>query len=135
MRQLSTEDLQFAAARLARIFSRMGFSQTELAQLSSVGQPTISKILGDDPTYSPTEDILARLFEALGHNLYDIVKAPGNVPERLSAYLATPLTALDQHAHAVLRKVVDDVRAIASDRAFDALPFNIYWPGEHTHPV
>lgn len=133
MRQLSTEKLQFAAARLALIRARMGISQIELAELSGVGQSTISKILGDDN--SPTEDALAKLFEGLGYNLYDIVSASGSVPEKLFGYLATPLTALRESAHGALRKVVGDVRAIAADRAFDSLPFDIYWPGEHTHPV
>lgn len=135
MRQLSTEQLQFAAARLARIVTRRGVSQTELAQMSGVGQPTISKILGDDASYSPTEDALAKLFEGLGYNLYDIVSTPGSVPEKLFGYLATPLTALREGAHQALRKVVADVRAIAGDRAFSSLPFDIYWPGEHTHPI
>ncbi len=135
MRQLSIEKLQFAVARLALIMARRGVSQTELAQLSGVGQPTISKVLGDDDSYSRTEDVLAKLFEGLGCNLYDVVSAPGSVPEKLFGYLATPLTALQQNAHAALRKVVSDVREIAADRAFESLPFDIYWPGDHTHPV
>jgi transcriptional regulator with XRE-family HTH domain len=135
MRQLSTETLQFAAARLARIYARRRVNQTELAELSGVAQSTISKILGDDDSYSPTEDALAKLFEGLGYNLYDIVSAPGSVPEKLFGYLATPLTALGESAHGGLRKVVGDVRAIAADRGFDSLPFDIYWPGDHTHPV
>jgi hypothetical protein len=91
--------------------------------------------LGDDDSYSPTEDALAKLFEGLGYNLYDIVSAPGSLPEKLLGYLATPLTALRENAHAALRTVVDDVRTIAADQAFDSLPFHIYWPGDHTHPV
>lgn len=133
MRQLSTEKLQFAAARFARLFGRKGISQTDLAEISGVAQSTISKILGNDA--SCTEDVLAKLFEGLGHNIYDIVNTPGGIPEKLLGYLATPLTAVRDDAHDVLREVVADVRAIAADPAFDSLPFDIYWPGEHTHPV
>lgn len=135
MRHLSTEKLQFAAARLARIKASRNISQTELAELSGVAQSTISKILGDEDGYAPSEDALVKLFEGLGYNLYDVVNTPGSVPERLYGYLATPLTALRDAAHQGLQKAVSDVRAIAADAMFGSLPFDVYWPGEHTHPA
>src|SRR5258708_19031911 len=133
MRHLSTEKLQFAVARFAQIFALSGVTQTDLAQLSSVAQSTISKVLADDGSF--TEDLLARLFEALGYNLYDVVAAPGAIPEQLLGYLATPLTGVEKTSHSGLRKVVEQLRTIAADRRFDSLPFNIYWTGEHTHPI
>jgi transcriptional regulator with XRE-family HTH domain len=135
MGQLSAEKLGYAVARLIRIIAYRKIGQTELEQLSSVKQPTISKILKGDDNYSPTEDSLAKLFQGLGHNLYDIVNEPGCMPERIFGYLATPLTALVANEHTGLRKFVSDLRGIAADQAFDSLPFDIYWPGDHTHPL
>ena len=62
MGQLSTEKLEYAVARLARIITHRDIKQTELEQLSGVKQPTISKILshakGEEEVYTPTEDVL-----------------------------------------------------------------------------
>src|SRR2546428_790559 len=138
MGQLSIEKLECAVARLARIVAYRELTQVQLEQLSGVKQPTISKILShskaDDDNYSPTEDVLVKLFQGLGHNLFDILNEPDCLPEKIFGYLATPLTALGESAHKGLRKVVSDVRAIAADATFSSLPFDIYWPGDHTHP-
>ncbi len=139
MAQLSVEKLEYAAARLARIVAYRELTQTQLEHLSGVKQPTISKVLshakGDDATYSPTEDVLQKLFQGLGHNLSDILNEPDCLPEQICGYLATPLTALSDNAHRLLRKVVNDVRAAAADDIFASLPFDIYWPGDRTHPL
>lgn len=139
MGQLSVEKLEYAVARFARIYNHRGLTQIELEQLSGVKQPTISKILshakGEEDTYTPTEDVLAKLFQGLGHNLFDIVNEPGCFPEKIFGYLATPLTALTADEHDGLRGVVDDVRSIVTDTAFDSLPFDLYWPGDYTHPL
>jgi transcriptional regulator with XRE-family HTH domain len=139
MGQLSREKLEFAIACFAKIYARRGISQTDLEELSGVKQPTISRILshakGEEEAYSPTEDVLAKLFRGLGHNLFDIVNEAGCLPEKIVGYLATPLTALTPTEHAVLKRVVNDIKDIAADERFASLPLEIYWPGDHTHPV
>jgi len=52
-------------------------------------------------------------------------------------YLATPLTSLvhNPKAEAELMRVVDTIRRIASDQEFSEPAFEIYWPGDHTHPT
>jgi transcriptional regulator with XRE-family HTH domain len=139
MGQLSIEQVEYAIASLVRIVAYRRLTQTELGELSGVTQPTISKILshsqkGDD-NYSPTEEILSKLFQGLGLKLHDILNEPDCLPERIYGYLATPLTALTETAHKALRKAVNDMRAVAADTTFDSCPFDIYWPGDHTHPV
>jgi transcriptional regulator with XRE-family HTH domain len=137
MGQLSRERIEYAVARLDCIVTSRGFTQTQLADLSGVSQGTISRMLHpqDDDPYRPTEDVLGKLFEALGVNLLEILNEPDCLPEKIVGYLATPLTGLTDTQHKTLRKVISDLRAIASDRSFDAPPLEIYWPGDHTHPI
>lgn len=137
MGQLSRERIEYAVARLDCIVTSRGFTQIELAELSSVSQGTISRIFHpqDDDPYRPTEDVLAKLFQALGVNLLEILNEPDCLPQKIVGYLATPLTGLTDIQHKTLRKVVDDVFAIAGDKSFDAPPLEIYWPGNHTHPI
>jgi predicted XRE-type DNA-binding protein len=72
-----------------RSYEPCGFKQTYIAEVSGIGQPTISKIL--NAQIEPTEDQLNRLFEGLGLKL-DNLLAEWHPKNRLLGYLATPLT-------------------------------------------
>lgn len=137
MGQLSRERIEYAVARLACVVTSRELTQIQLEELSSVRQGTISKILHpqDDDPYVPTEDVLGKLFQGLGLNLFEILNEPDCSPEKIVGYLATPLTGLADTQHKNLRKVVSDIRAIAGDQSFDPPPLEIYWPGDHTHPI
>jgi len=137
MSQLSRERIEYAVARLECVRASRDLTQLQLAELSDVTQGTISKILHpqDDDPYVPTEDILVKLFQGLGLNLIEILNEPDCLPEKIVGYLATPLTDLTDTQRTNLRKVVSDVRAIAGDQSFDPPHFEIYWPGDHTHPI
>ncbi len=137
MGQLSRERIEYAVARLDCVVTSRGITQTQLENLSGVSQGTISKTLrpqADDP-YVPTEEVLGKLFQGLGLNLVEILNEPDCLPEKIIGYLATPLTGLADAQHKNLRKVVSDLRAIAGDQSFDSPPLEIYWPGDHTHPI
>jgi len=137
MGQLSRERIEYAVARLACVVASRELTQIQLAESSNVSQGTISKILHpqDDDPYVPTEDILEKLFQGLGLNLVEILNEPDCLPEKIVGYLATPLTGLSDAQHKNLRKVVSDLRSIAGDQSIDSPPFEIYWPGDHTHPI
>lgn len=137
MGQLSKERIEYAVARLDCVVTSRGITQTLLENLSGVSQGTISKTLHpqDDDPYVPTEEILGKLFQGLGINLVEILNEPDCLPEKIIGYLATPLTGLADAQHKNLRKVVSDLRAIAGDQSFDPPPLEIYWPGDHTHPI
>jgi len=138
MGQLSRERIEYAVARLACVYTTRDLTQPQLEKLSGVSQGTISKILHpqDDDPYKPTEEVLGKLFRALGLNLVEILNEPDCLPEKIIGYLATPLTGLaDAQQHKNLRKVVTDLRTIAGDQSFDSPPLEIYWPGDHTHPI
>jgi len=137
MGQLSRERIEYAVARLACVVTSRELTQIQLEELSGVRQGTISKILHpqDDDPYLPTEDILGKLFQGLGLNLVEILNEPDCLPEKIVGYLATPLTGLLDTQHKNLRKVVSDLRAIAGDQSFDSPRMEIYWPGDHTHPI
>src|SRR5204862_2798262 len=104
-----------------------------------VNQSTISKILssirepGADP-YMPSEETLTKLFKALGLKLADILNESDRVAEEILGYMATPLTGLSLVADTEARRIVERVRELAADDQFAAPRFDIYWPGDHTHP-
>jgi transcriptional regulator with XRE-family HTH domain len=134
MRQLSIEQTEYAVGTLVRLVAHRGVTQTQLQEDTGVSQSTISKIL-THAHESPGEEILGKLFKALGVNLNDILNEPDCLPEKILGYLATPLTALSERAHKELHRVVGELRLLAEDRIFNPPPFEIYWPGDYTHPV
>lgn len=140
MRELRMEQVEYALGRLVQLVESREIKQTQLEQISGVNQSTISKILshsqdnGGDK-YIPSEEILKKLFQALGLKLTDILNESDCLPDEILGYLATPLTALSQVSDKELRQVVDKIRSTASDRQFEPPRFEIYWPGDHTHPL
>jgi transcriptional regulator with XRE-family HTH domain len=134
MRQLTIEQTEYAVGTLVRLVAHRGVTQTQLAQDTKVNQSTISKIL-NRTLEAPSEEMLAKLFKALGVNLNDILNEPDCLPEKILGYLATPLTALTEPAHKELHQVVKEIRLLAEDQSFGAPPFEVYWPGDYTHPI
>lgn len=141
MKDLSKEQIEYAVARLRAIVESRKVTQAQLQQWSSVHQSTISKILsasqenGGEP-YTPSEDVLKKLFRALGLTLAEVLTESDRVAEEILGYLATPLTGLCPAADEEIGRIVDRIRRIACDsEVFNSPPFELYWPGEHTHPL
>src|SRR5687767_10747284 len=133
MKELKQEQTEYAVGRLVQIAKSRDFTQTQLEKLSGVKQSTISKIFsGDD--YTPSADVLTKLFRALGLKLTDILNESDRLPDEILGYLATPLTGLSDAADQELRRVVRAIQNITGESQFDAPRFEIYWPGDHTHP-
>jgi len=131
--RLRQEDIEYAIGRLEALMGSRDLSQSELAELSTVEQSTISKILKRNQEPSP--EILQRLFQGLGLQFADVLRdAADCVPKVLQGYLATPLTGLTDKQDATVRAVVNVVRRCSGTAEFSNPPINIYWPGEHTHP-
>jgi len=135
MRELSLEQKKYAVKCLEQLVLARGLTQTHLEQLSRVKQSTISKMFsGEVP---PSEEILRKLFEAIGLKLSDVLHELDALPDELVGYLATPLTGVvgDQRAERELRAIVERVRGVANGAEFDKPKFVLYWPGDHTHPT
>jgi transcriptional regulator with XRE-family HTH domain len=140
MRELSMERIEYAIGRLVRLVEIRGVKQTQLEHASGVNQSTISKILsrsqdGTADRYTPSEEILRKLFQGLGLKLSDILNETDEIPDEILGYLATPLTGLDVKCDNELRRIVAMVQTIATAKEFAAPPFKVYWPGDHTHPL
>lgn len=58
------------------------------------------------------------------------------MPQRITGYLASPLTAVvkDKQSEQFLYSFVDQVRDFVCSDSFPEPKFDIYWPGDHTHP-
>jgi transcriptional regulator with XRE-family HTH domain len=112
-----------------------GLAQTQLAQRSGVNQSTISKIINHSQT--PGVDNLKKLFQALGLKLGDVLNETDELGHEILGYLATPLTGVvkDKRCDAELRRVVKWIKEIASSTEFSDPLFDLYWPGDYTHPV
>ena len=136
MKELSNEQLEYAVSRFVSISQSREMTQTELERLSQVDQSTISKIIHprSGEKYTPSAEVLQKLFMALGFRLENILNESDHLVGQVVGYLATPLTGLGPEEDAELRRVVESIRAIASDKQFTNPSFNIYWPGDHTHP-
>lgn len=135
MKEMSAESIEFVIRRIEKLAGARELSQKELAERSGVGQPTISKIFSG--AQHPGGDVLKRLCRAFGLTLSGILEEIDPEGRDMVGYLATPLTALAQNpkAESELKKVVDAIRRIASDHEFSGPGFEIYWPGDHTHPT
>lgn len=135
MKEMSAESVEFVVKRLEKLAGGRGLNQKDLASLSGVGQPTISKIFSG--AQHPSDDVLKSLCQAFGLTLPGILEEIDPERRYMVGYLATPLTALVQNpkAEAELKRVVSLIRRIASDREFLNPTFEVYWPGDHTHPT
>jgi len=130
---LTTEEIEFAVAFLIRLVESRGLNGTQLHQLSGVSQPTVSRVI--NRSQQPSREVLDKLYQALGVPLADIIHSDAAVSSSLQVYLATPLTEVvrDPVMDAELRRVVQAIKGVAS--SFDSPSFEVYWPGDHTHPT
>jgi transcriptional regulator with XRE-family HTH domain len=136
MDNLTVEQLAFAVATLENLVNARGLTQTQLEHLAGVKQSQISKVLTRQADPSP--EVLVKLFKALGLKLEDILHdAPVSSASELLGYLATPLTAVvaSPGQNAELERVVAELRRCASTDEFVNPRFNLYWPGDYTHPA
>ncbi|MGB6870389.1 MAG: helix-turn-helix transcriptional regulator, partial [Acidobacteriaceae bacterium] len=132
MRELKSGEIEYAIGRIEVYMTSRGLSQSDLAELSTVEQSTISKIL--HRKQEPSLENLQKLFGGLGLQIGDVLSAAAErLPKSLHGYLATPLTGLTEREDASVRSVVEVVRRVAATQ-FANPPISIYWPGEHTHP-
>jgi transcriptional regulator with XRE-family HTH domain len=120
MKELSNEQVEYAVICLVSICQSRGFKQKELERLSQVDQSTISKIIHprDGEKYTPSEDVLQKLFKALGFPLENILNESDHLVDEIVGYLATPLTGLSPQEDDELRRVVAAIRTIARDEQF-----------------
>jgi transcriptional regulator with XRE-family HTH domain len=112
--------------------------QVEIERLSGVDQSTISKIIHSrdiDEQYAPSAEVLQKLFQGLGIPLADIINESDHLAEEIVGYLATPLTGLTKSEDNEVRRVVAAIRKLASEPQFVKPRFEMYWPGDHTHPT
>jgi len=135
MRELSGNQIELAVTTLERIVDSRGLTQTELAQLSGVKQSTISKV--KNRSQMPSEEILKKLFQAIGYKLSDVLNENDGRGYEILGYLATPLTGVvkDARSDSELKSVVDRLKEIAASGEFVDPVFDLYWPGDYTHPV
>jgi transcriptional regulator with XRE-family HTH domain len=135
MRQLSNQQIDLAITSLEKLRNSRGMTQTELAQISGVHQPTISKITAGSQV--PSVEVLKKLFQAVGLKLGDVLNETEGLGHEILGYLATPLTgvAKDEKSDSELRRVIDKIKDLASSSEFSDLPFDLYWPGDFTHPI
>jgi transcriptional regulator with XRE-family HTH domain len=133
MKQLKKEQLEFAVGRLQQLVEFRGISQPQLEALSGIAQSTISKVL--KRSRDPSPEVLKNLYCAIGLKLSDVINEIEVIGHELIGYLATPLTGLTNPEDTELRILVDTIKGIVSDTEFDDPHFELYWPGDHTHPV
>ena len=132
MKQLTKEQLEFAVGRLQQVVEYRELSQTQLEEVSGIAQSTISKIF--KRTQDPSPDNLKKLCRAIGVRLSDLTNEIELFGHELVGYLATPLTGLSGQEDGELRKIVDRIRALVAAEEFKDPHFDLYWPGDHTHP-
>jgi len=96
MKPLSKEQRAYAVASLQPAMDSRGFNQQHLHSTSGVAQSTISRILSPsaDDRYEPSEETLRKLFKGLGLDLDKIIGETEAMPQRITGYLASPLTAV-----------------------------------------
>lgn len=133
MSALSAEQKAFAVALLEQVVRARELTQTQLQALSDVPQSQISKIRSQQ--VQPTEEVLRKLFEAVGLKLEDALHEAPTSSGELVGYLATPLTGLDSQAEIERDRVVNRVRAVAARDAFTGPKLRLYWPGTTPTPA
>ena len=134
MNELKPEQIEYAVTFLRDLVDQRGMTQTDLGICSHVAQSEISKIFRSGKT--PSLEQLSKLSKGLGFKLSEILHEIDD-PEEILGYLATPLTAVvaDKTKERCLTSVVQRLRNVASATEFSKPRFNLYWPGDFTHPV
>src|SRR5439155_13162317 len=120
-----------AVSCLVGICQSRDIKQTELERISNVDQSTISKTLrsrDNGEKYTPSTEVLQKLFQALGIKLSDILNESEHLADEIVGYLATPLTGLTQKEDQEVRRIVVTVRKLLSE--FTNPRFEVYWPGD-----
>ena len=115
MKDLSSEQSEFAVSCFVSICQSRDVKQVELERISSVDQSTISKIVhsrGSGEKYTPSAEVLQKLFQALGIKLTDILNESDHLSDEIVGYLATPLTGLTPGEDEEVRRVVAAVRKL-----------------------
>lgn len=136
MDSISRDESERAVEVLKSLKESRHHSEVQLEKLSGVDQSTISKIFNGK--IQPTAETLSKLFEGLGLKLEAVLRESAPTSNEIVGYLATPLTAVVAgKAEPELRRAVERIKAIASEQQFSTAPssFQLYWPGDHTHPV
>jgi hypothetical protein len=131
---LTKEQLTYAVTRFQSLYKSRDMKQDAF---DGAGQGTVSKVLAWSPEnqkYSPSADMLEKLFRVLGFKLPDILTETDEFPRQIIGYLATPLTGLTSTEDEQLLRVVEHIRQVVADDEFADPPFSLYWPGDHTHP-
>src|SRR2546427_2581824 len=118
MKKLTREQREFALSTLDRVITSRALSQVQVAELTGTSQGTICKILHRQQ--EPTDEQLERIYERLGMKLTDVLHEAELVPDRITGYMATPLTEIvrDPKKETNLREVVKLVRELASAGEF-----------------
>lgn len=135
MKELTKEAIEFAVARLRKLKDARNVPQKQLEEFSGAGQSTISRIFSG--AQYPTVEMLEKLSRAFGLTLSSILEEIDSEKEEIRGYLATPLTAVvgNDKAEAQLKAVVRRIKTLASHPEFADPSFEVYWPGDHTHPI
>ena len=135
MNGLTPEQIGYAVTFLRKLIDQREITQTDLVRCSKVAQSEISKILHGEKT--PSMDQLSKLSKGLGFKLSEILDEIDDGTEEILGYLATPLTAVvtDGNKEKCLKSLVQRLKNIASATEFSEPRFNLYWPGDFTHPV
>jgi len=130
---LSKEEIEYAVTFLIQLVENRGLNGTQLHHLSGVSQPTVSRVL--TRTQAPSREVLDKLFQSVGVPLADVIHSEAAISKFLHVYLATPLTEVvrDGSMEAELRRVVQNIKDVTAQ--FDKPGFEVYWPGDHTHPT
>jgi len=135
MKELSKEAVEFAVGLLRKLRDARNMPQKQLEESTGAGQSTISRIFSG--VQHPTAEMLEKLSRAFGLTLSSILEEIDQEKKEIVGYLATPLTAVVGNAkeEAELEAVVQKIKRIAAYPEFSDPGFEIYWPGDHTHPI
>ena len=133
MKELSKEQLEYAVTSLKRIVEVRDYNQPQLERLSGVNQSTISKVLNRN--LIPSYEMLEKLYQGVGLKITDVLNEADDPTQHLYGYLASPLTGIvrDARAERELVRVITLLKESA--RSFRDPDMELYWPGDHTHPV
>lgn len=132
MEDYTKEQLEYVLNYIKQVYESRDLKQTTLAADSGIEQSTISRLFND--RMEPTVDLLRKLCTGLGTNFEEVVRTPQRVSPYLLGYLATPLTGLSDDEDRELRRVVADLKALTGPKEFNDPRFELYWPGDFTHP-
>jgi len=132
MEHYTKDQLEYVLNYVRQVCVSRELKQTVLASDSGIEQSTISRVFND--RMEPTVDLLRKLCSGLGTNFEEVVRTPQRTAPFLLGYLATPLTGLSDQQDHELRKLVGVLKKLAGPEAFNNPRFELYWPGDFTHP-